>query len=161
MAYSVWKIRKLAKTASNQTESNQDLRIRSYSIGTAWFSICIAIIAIIISVSSIKVGPVNNGVEGDPTGEEAQIMLTIRVGDRARAFNEKLSIKVDLTRYEGDPPSYKVFATISSPDASEVTVEGMKVGSELTYKGKATYDIQVLEVTASLARFRIVEKKNS
>jgi hypothetical protein len=164
--YSLWRLLKtLSKIPLNEgaSETNpQSLKnnflpsMRLYSILLVCFFVSATALVIVMLSLNTKTPPINNGANG----KEEPITMTISIGESGTAFNNELMISVIQTRYEGNPPRYRVFATILSPGYSEMVIERQDTGFTATYTGKAKYNIQVLEATANFARFLVIRKQD-
>lgn len=72
-------------------------------------------------------------------------------------FNGDLIISLIATPFEGDPLRHKVLANISSPSGKVVKIEKEDIGNVITYTGKNTYKITILEAETFSAKFQVLK----
>ena len=82
-----------------------------------------------------------------------QVEVSVDEGKTASLFEGDLLISLIQTSFDGQPLAQKVFATIGSPNQSNVRIEGEDVGYKVTYNGKAKYEIRITAADTFSAKF--------
>lgn len=91
------------------------------------------------------------------TVEESQQQITVEEGKTASLFGGDILISLVQTSFEGTPLSQKVFATIGSPNYSNLKIERQDVGYSVIYKGRAKYEIRITGADTFSAKFLVIK----
>jgi hypothetical protein len=89
---------------------------------------------------------------------EDQGIIMVEVGKFGSIFGTDLLISFIEIPYSRD--RFKVTATFASPGSEPLKVQGVEVGSKITYNGKDKYEVQILEANSFSVKFLIKRNRS-
>lgn len=89
------------------------------------------------------------------TREQNPQTVTVHEEQTGSTFNDDISIGVNGISFGGTPLHHTVNATIRSPGFKSLKVTDFEVNTNVTYKGRATYEISLIEVNTYSAKFEV------
>jgi hypothetical protein len=119
-----------------------------YFLGTLLLTLALVLL-LAVSITQ-RASPRNNS--------ESLAFLTVANGSSGEAFNNSVIIRVRKIEFYENTSSYKVLVTIESPGFSSTNMDGAQAGSKSALGRK--YEIEIIEVAANFAKFRVEQKEN-